>query len=117
MKQKTFERAEAERLAPLIRSVGTEIRDRTQAIARLTERLEALQPDAGRHGPEIGSLRSDLSRHLRRLTKVRKEVEQLGLWMDEAQPLRIVVPCADGDWIYDGRLDGTNFYQLESAPV
>ena len=118
MKQKTFDRAEAERMAPLLRSIGTEIRDRTLAIRKLGRELEALQENAGTEGPRIGAVRSELMRHTRRVRAVRKEVERLGLAVDENHPLRIVVPCDDGgDWVYEGQLDGTNYYRLEGSTV
>ena len=48
---------------------------------------------------------------------VRKEVERLGLVVDESQPPRIVVPGDGGDWIYEHSLDDTNFFRLEESSI
>jgi len=118
MKQRIFERAEAERMAPLLQSLTLEFEERTRAIAGLEARLASLE---GHRAPakmtEYGQVRSQLSNHSRELRNVRKEVERLGLVVDESQPPRIVVPGDGGDWIYEHSLDDTNFFRLEESSI
>ena len=118
MKQKTFERAEAERMAPLLQSMTQEIRERTRTLAGLERRLGVLE---GYQGPaaraEVGQLRSQVSTQARELRQVRKEVERLGLAIDDGPPPSIVVPGNQGDWVYGGSLDDTNFFRLEESPA
>ena len=115
MKQKTFARAEVERMAPLLQSMTLEIQERPREVASLERRLARLE---GRRSPEAlaeyGQLRSELSTQGRELRLVRKEVERLGLAVSDSRPPRIVVPGDEGDWIY-GSLDDTNFFRLEES--
>lgn len=118
MKQKTFERAEAERMAPLLQSMAQEIRERTQAIVALERQHEILEGAKGSEAlGRFGEVRSQLSTQRRELRHVRKEVERLGLAVDDGKPPSIVVPGDGGDWVYSGSLDDTNFFRLEQSPA
>ena len=114
MTQKTYERAEAERMAPLLQSMTREIQERTKTVAKLERSLAALDSE-GAPKSDRALLRSEIYTAFQGLQAVRKEAKRLGLAIDDSQPPRIVVPCEGGDWIYGGSLDGTNFYRLEPS--
>ena len=106
---KTYEREDAERMMPLLRSIRREIKERTLAIHALeTRRLSA--------GPELAqSLDAELSTQRRELRQVTKELDRLGLAVDANDPLRILIPGAEGSWAYEGRLDDTSFRPIHST--
>lgn len=111
---KTFARQDAERMMPLLRSIGREIRERTRTLARLEQELAArseapLARDRGEHDAETHALESQLSLHRRELRRVEKELARLGCDLDLDHPLRILIPGVGGAWAYEGQLDDTSF--------
>jgi len=111
MNTKNLARKDAERLMPLLRSIGREMRERTKAIDHLELRLDALADARHAHGEEIASLESQLSNHRRELRRVENEVGQLGCNLDADHPLRIVIPAEGGALAYEGPLDDTQYYR------
>jgi len=105
---KTYEREDAERMMPLVRSIGREIKDRTRAI----QALEYRRAVSG--GELAGSFDAELSMHRRELRQVTKELDRLGLSVDESDPLRILIPGASGSWACEG-LDDTRFRPIHSS--
>ena len=89
MKQNIKSRAEAERLLPLLRAIGTEMKERTTAIRALEARVAELARSPALHRAEISLLESELSLHRRELRGVEKEMSRLGCTIDEANPNRI----------------------------
>ena len=108
MQHKTIARQDAERMMPLLRSIGREIRERTRTVAFLEARLAALAPTAHVHADEIQGLEAQLSAHRRELRRVEKELSRLGCNRDAENPLRILIGL-DGSWAYEGGLDDTSF--------
>jgi chromosome segregation ATPase len=111
MNTKSFARKDAERLMPLLRSIGREMRERTKAIDSLEQRLEALSDSRRVHGEEIASLESQLSNHRRELRRIESEVGQLGCNLDADHPLRILIPAEGGALAFEGPLDDTQYYR------
>ena len=115
MNTKTFSRAEAERMAPLLHSMTQEIQERARAVWKHEQALRALRAEGSPQWSDVGLLRSQITTESRGLKAVLDEARDLGLTVDDSQPPHIVVPCEGGDWIYSGTLDGTQFHRLEET--
>jgi len=109
---KTFARQDAERMMPLLRSIGREIRERTSVLARLEAQL-SLHTTRARRDAEVRALESQISLHRRELRRVNQELGHLGCDLDADHPLRILIPTPDGAWAYEGQLDDTNFRRVQ----
>ena len=81
----------AERLMPLLRAIGKEMKERTTAIRALEARIADLARSPALNAREISVLESELSLHRRELRGVEKEMSRLGCTIDEADPNRIMV--------------------------
>jgi hypothetical protein len=105
-----FARKDAERLLPLLRSVGREIRERSLAIAELENRLDARLPDA-RSPQARRQIESELAIHRRELRRIERELAQLGCNLDADHPLRILIPGNGEQFAWEDRTDKTQFYR------
>jgi hypothetical protein len=110
MKSRIYALQEAERIVPLLRSIGREIQARRRESGEIQKRIETLRAHPPRTAPEAASLESELATHLREIRAAEKELERLGCRLDEEHPLRILIPSLNGDWAFDGSLDDTRFY-------
>jgi hypothetical protein len=110
MKRHLNERREAERLVPLIRSIGNEIRERSGRVDVLEDRLGSLSSANDEHRMAIRQLESELSIHRRELRRAEKELKELGCQLDADHPLRVLIPGKTGTYAYE-RLDKTSFYR------
>ena len=115
MNTKTFKRAEAERMAPLLQSMTQEIRERARAVSKHERELKTLRAGGAPVWSEVGLLRAQVNTEQRGLKAVLQEAKGLGIAHDASQPPQLVVPCEGGDWIYSGTLEGTRFYRLEET--
>jgi chromosome segregation ATPase len=106
--QRTFERDEAERLFPLLRSIGREVRTRTARVSLLEERVAALAPTRHVHGEELGRLESELSTQRRELRRAEEELERLGCRL-EGDETRILIPAELSVHVVEGFLGQTRF--------
>jgi DNA-binding transcriptional ArsR family regulator len=106
---KTYERKDAERMMPLVRSIGREIKERTRAIEALEQRHRAAS------GELDALFDAELSSQRRELRQVTNELERLGLSIDAKDPLRILIPGTGGSWAYEGQLDDTQFRAIHST--
>jgi len=112
MKRRTYALKDAERIVPLLRSIGREIKARHRAAQTIQRRLEILRglKRAPTDGPsEVDGLEAELATHLRETRSAERELERLGCRLDEQHPLRILIPSPNGDWAFDGHLDETRF--------
>ena len=91
MKQNNKSREEAERLLPLLRAIGKELKERSTAIRALEARIADLARAPALHCREISVLESELSLHRRELRGVEKEMSRLGCSVDEDNPGRILI--------------------------
>jgi hypothetical protein len=109
MQKRLFDRQAAERMTPLLRSITQELIDRRRAVDRLEQELVQEQPLE--RSEEVLLREAELATHRRELRQLEKEVERLGLQLDEDHPLQILIPSSGGAWAYEARLDDTQFYR------
>jgi len=110
MKRTASDRRDAERILPLLRSIGNEIRDRSSAIDALEERLAGFSSSRDEHRQEIRTIEAQLSLHRRELRRMERELADLGCNLDADHPMRILIPGKHGTYAYE-RLDKTAFYR------
>ena len=92
---KAYDRSHAQRLLPLLQSIGQEITERTHEVRILQGRI-ALHERRGGDLENLLDLKATLSSHRRELRYAQKELERLGCSLDQNHPLRILIPGADG---------------------
>ena len=107
MQAPTYALRDAELLMPLLRVIRHEIRERTLAVTRLEQLLEAPAPVHRVHREDVGRIESELSTQRRELRRVERELAELGCKQDEDRPLRILIPSKDGALACDGELAKT----------
>ena len=86
----------AEQLVPILRSISSEIVERSRAIEQLEGILESA---AAKRNPPIRQMRevgATLAHHRRELRFAKQELARLGCAPDEDHPLRIRIPGEDG---------------------
>ena len=111
MKRSSYDRRSAEHLLPLLRSIASEITERSDAIEALEERLLVLRGSqkGGKPSNEFLNLQSELSSQRREARLSRLELARLGCTLDEDRPLRVLIPGVDGNfdsgYAWDGRLN------------
>ena len=111
MKRSSYDKRGAEHLLPLLRSIASEILERSDAIESLEERLLALRSTwkDGKPGDEYLNAQSELSNQRREARLSRLELARLGCTLDEDRPLRVLIPGMDGTfdsgYAWDGTLD------------
>lgn len=109
MRQRIYERAQAEQLVPLLVSIGREVKHRSRRIDELEDELADYGPDNPARGEKAGELVSALAIEKRELRMTLKELEALGCQLDADHPLRILIPGRNGNMACEGRLDRTQF--------
>lgn len=111
MKRSSYDRRGAEHLLPLLRSIASEILERSDAIETLEERLLALRSTwkNGKPSNDYLEVQSELSNQRREARLSRLELARLGCTLDEDRPLRVLIPGLDGTfdsgYAWDGTLD------------
>ena len=115
MKRRTYALKEAEKIVPLLRSIGREIHARRVSAAETQKRLEYVKGLARRESPAIAELEARIAVQLREIRSCERELEHLGCSLDEQNPERILIPSSDGSWALDGNLDDTRFYASPAA--
>jgi hypothetical protein len=108
MQNETQAQMDAERMLPLLRSIGQELLDRTRAIEALEAKLEARAPARQVPDQDGAQLEAELALHRRELRSVERELSRLGCSLDADHPLRILVLGRPG------KLDDTHFYRATS---
>ena len=110
MKRRTYLQDEAERMVPLLRSIGREIRQRSRSVQRLEKRLGALERRTAEDPAETQGLVAEIAVERREIRLAKKELERLGCSLDEQHPLRILIPSKEGAWAYEGHLEETGYH-------
>ena|SRR5690349_5822133 len=110
MKNRIYALKDAERIVPLLRSIGREIQTRRRAADQIEGCLEGTSPRSHEERVAASNLEAQLATHLRELRSAEKELERLGCRFDDQNPDRILIPSPNGHWALDGRLDDTHFY-------
>jgi len=116
MKHETEILQEAERMAPLMRSIVREVQARNIEIGRLESALAKLLAAPGEPTHEIRSVESELFQHRRELEGVQKELARLGCSLDAAHPGRILCARNDREVSFEERLDETGYRPDRSSP-
>jgi hypothetical protein len=104
---KTLRRAEC--IAPLIRSIAGEVKERLLAMRQLDASLKELSAHRREPVNEIRLVEAELYLHRRELERVQKELAHLGCHLDPEHPERIVCSADGGQWIYEEHLDKTGY--------
>ena len=94
-----YDREEAAKLVPLLRSITREIEDRTQAIDALEHSATVAQATAGAVGRETRerpARQAELAGQRRELRLAKQELARLGCALDEDHPLRVLIPGEHG---------------------
>ncbi len=115
MKHPAKDRRDAERIVPLLRSIGEEIRERSALIDTLENRLADYSAARDESRAEIAGLESELSLHRRELRRTERELNELGCGLDADHPLRILIPAKTGTYAYE-RLEKSAFYRRAPNP-
>ena len=105
----TYAREEAERLLPLLRSIGREIRFRSGEATRLQNRIAALFPTRHVHGEELRRLEAELATQRRELRLSERELARLGCRLDRRAVAKILIPAGREDHVVEGFLAQTRF--------
>ena len=92
----SYERSDANRLLPLLRSIGREIEERTVALEALERRI-GRHPEFPRENPERGALVAEAATHRRELRRARSELQRFGCSVLGLAPLTIRIPGRDGE--------------------
>jgi hypothetical protein len=104
MKKQAYGEAAAEKLLPLLLSIGREIKNRVQAINGMEEALEKRAP-----GLDVATTTARLAIEKRELRTTLRELERLGCDLDPDHPLRILIPGLNGPMAFEGSLEKTMF--------
>lgn len=101
---KPYEEKDAERLLPLLVSIGREVKNRMRAIDEIEAELGA-RP----RGSDVSDLSGKLAIEKKELRRTLHELEELGCSLDADHPLRILIPGLNGPMAFEGSLDKTMF--------
>jgi hypothetical protein len=117
MKTRIYALKEAERIVPLLRSIGREISSRRRAADEIQKHLESIPDRLREEAPDKPNLEAELATHLREIHCAERELARLGCKLDEQHPLRILIPSPNGHWAFDGHLEDTRFYATPAGGV
>jgi hypothetical protein len=95
MKHFRYEPADADALAPLLRSIGREIEERSTRLAKLQTRLAELRASPF-YSDELHTVEAEAAAHLRELRHCRAELEGLGCTVVGTAPLTVRIPTQVG---------------------
>ena len=104
MTKKAYGEESAEKLLPLLVSIGREIKNRVKAINVMEEALEKRTP-----GTDVNIVTAKLAIEKRELRTTLRELERLGCDLDPDHPLRILIPGLNGPMAFEGSLEKTMF--------
>lgn len=103
-------------IIPLLRSISRELRERTEAIEALEERLEAFSSTRRIHEADVANIQAELMTQRRELRYAEQELERLGCSLDEKDGKRIVFQGQEGGFSFSWNLDDTQFYRRMPTP-
>ena len=106
-KKEVYAEEEAQRILPLLVSIGREIKNRARENDEAETRMGRLVSPADAHAK--ATLQAELAVHKRELRKTLKELEELGCKLDADHPLRILIPGFSGPMAFEGSLERTAF--------
>ncbi len=98
MKNRSYEPADAEALAPLLDSIGRELEERAARLAEIETRMQALRAkDEPRRTEELTSLEGEAASLRRELRHCREELENLGCSVVGTTPLTVRIQTHVGN--------------------
>lgn len=109
MTKPAYAEPEAEKLVPLLVSIGREVKNRIRAIDAIEQELSKYGPTRPAKDGQAAELHAQLSTHKRELRLALKELERLGCELDADHPLRILIPGLNGAMAFEGSLEKTQF--------
>jgi len=109
MKKHVYPEPQAEKLLPLLVSIGREVKNRIRAIDELEQKLSKYGPSNPVRDADGAQMIAELATHKRELRTALKELERLGCELDADHPLRILIPGLDGPMAFEGSLEKTRF--------
>ena len=95
MRPNVYDRQGAGSLVPLLRSITTEMLERTRTIEALEGRLDPISRTMDRSAR--AGIEGQLAGQRRDLRLAKRELERLGCVLDADRPLRVLIPGADGE--------------------
>ena len=108
MTKRVYAEPQAEKLLPLLVSIGREVKNRMRTIAELEEVL-AKQGGSKRPTEAARETIALLALQKRELRTSLEELERLGCSLDADHPLRILIPGLNGPMAFEGSLEKTQF--------
>lgn len=90
--KKAYDAESARRLVPFLQATHREIRERSDHVRRLENRLRLLGDDATESSP----IHADLSLHRREIRQAKRDLSRLGCEVDEFGPFQVLIPGVDG---------------------
>ena len=109
MNKQVYDEPEAEKILPLLVSIGREIKQRMRAIEELEDKIASLGTTSAKRGELGAKLHAQLTVHKRELRTTLQELERLGCTLDADHPLRILIPGLNGPMAFEGSLEKTMF--------
>jgi hypothetical protein len=109
MSKPVYAEPQAEKLLPLLVSIGREVKNRIRAIDALELQLAQYGPSNPPRDSKGTALVAELALHKRELRSSLKELERLGCELDADHPLRILIPGLNGTLAFEGSLEKTQF--------
>jgi hypothetical protein len=94
----------AMRMVPLVRSITSEARDRTQTIEQLESRLKRLLSRYGDHSTKVRLVEGALFLERRGIEQVRRELARLDCTLDHEHPERIVWHVANREVCFEDQI-------------
>jgi hypothetical protein len=109
MTKPVYAEPEAEKLLPLLVSIGREVKNRIRAIDELEQQLAKYDRSNPPRDPAGTDAVAQLALNKRELRSALKELERLGCDLDADHPLRILIPGLNGPMAFEGSLEKTQF--------
>lgn len=109
MPKPVYAEPEAEKLLPLLVSIGREVKNRIRAIDAIEQELAKYGPAKPARDAKATELIAQLAVHKHELRTALKELERLGCELDADHPLRILIPGLNGTLAFEGSLEKTQF--------
>ena len=109
MTKPVYAEPEAEKLLPLLVSIGREVKNRLRAIDAIEQELAKYGPAKPARDAKATELIAQLATHKHELRTALKELEHLGCQLDADHPLRILIPGLNGTLAFEGSLEKTQF--------
>lgn len=109
MTKRVYAEPQAEKLLPLLISIGREVKNRIRAIDELEQTLARYGPSNPPRDAAGTAALAQLALHKRELRSALEELERLGCDLDADHPLRILIPGLNGPMAFEGSLEKTQF--------